>query len=335
MSAVKAGWPFDIFTNPANHGVSDPSEHAQGGVSYTGDAVHARALRLEKLRKLRAAEGAEPTDILLAGETQIVANAPPHPPQEPRGEGAFRKSMIAEEAVDQIGVGILAYKGRDDVQRALESIHKHGGQKYFVLVFDNSDDADIEKWIVKAVPWVHYVHSPQNVGCANGRNRMAEIFGQRGIQRFVIQDQDVEWRRDVPALMGKVFDDYPDTGQVTLPLALKQMGGHKWDVTGALTPPETPGMCCMYSLKAVADVGGWEESMFMYRFDTLFSLLANHAGYRIRIPLDADGAVAHNHPHSGIMRYPHWRREQIRSMRIFLEVMKKRGVPIPPRFGHG
>ena len=248
------------------------------------------------------------------------------------GDGAFRASCISDKASDQLGVGIISYYGLDDVKRAIASIMANGGDQYHVVIFDNTEDDGVGDWVLDNAPQVKYIHSPQNVGCSRARNRLAEAFAALGIQRFVIQDQDVEWRADVPAIMNKVFDAYPDTGQVTVPLGLKQMGNHKWDATGLLSPPETPGMCCMYRLEAIAagddpELVGFCARYVLYRWDSDFSFSLGSKGYKVRVAPDAKGAVAHNHPHSGIQRNPNWHQEQLRSMQIFAERSKRYGWP--------
>ena len=290
---------------------------------------------VDRLRRLKQIHGQLPmperTGAYQTGADGFPYDAGPQVPHRPAGI-AFRKSFIAETASEQIGVGIIAYHGLSDVQRALASIEKQAKGKYHVCIWDNSEDDEVEEWCAAKAPWAHCEHSGENIGCANARNRLAEAFAKRGIQRFVIQDQDVEWCCDVPALMGKWLDRYPKTGQVTLPLALKQMGAHKWDTDGLVSPPETPGMCCMYTLEAVAagddpDLVGWCPDYFMYRFDTDFSFALGTKGYEVRVAVDGEHAVKHNHPHSGILRYPRWRNEQARSIRIFAERRQKYGWP--------
>jgi len=237
--------------------------------------------------------------------------------------------------MEGIGIGIITYYGLEDVQKAIDSIYANGGEKYHVVIFDNTEDQSIGDWVIANAPLVKYIHSPQNVGCSNARNRLAEVFAALGIRHFIIQDQDVEWLIDPVPEMLKVFTDYPDTGQVTVPLAIRQMQSadpDSWDESGLLKLPETPGMCCMYSLDCVAGIGGWEPTMFMFLFDTLFSLRANHAGYKIRTILNEGDVVKHERRGSGTGRYPLKIQEQMWSRRRFREVMEAEGIPAPSRF---
>ena len=245
--------------------------------------------------------------------------------RQPVSAGAFRPSRISGVKSDQVGVGIIAYYGLDDVKRALASIMAHGGEKYHVAVFDNSENFEVGQLVTDSFPSVHYERSPYNVGCSNARNRLAETFAALGIQHFIIQDQDVEWVADPVPQMLKVFADCPDTGIVGWKLATEQMGP-RYKIDGTGTIPELPGMCNMYSLDAVASIPGWNPAMFMYRFDSLFCIQARARGFKTRVVMSGRCAVEHNHPHRGIMRYPHWRREQMRSVAIFRQVLTAEGL---------
>ena len=273
--------------------------------------------RLERIAAVRESEPAR----------KVAADTLP-----PRGPGAFRKEFIAKKASNRIGIGVLTYMGLGDVQINVPSILEHAQPNCDVFVFDNSENGHIGAWLNAKCPQVTYIKSPENVGCANGRNRMLEWSASRGHQWVLMQDQDVRWAGDAGAAMLAVARHYPDTGCVSWPLAVKQMGNHKWDKTGALDPPETPGMCCLYSVKALTEgddpgLVAWCPDYHMYRFDTDACFSLSKKGYAVRAVIDGPSLVRHDHPHTGIKRYPRWREEQRRSLGIFAERAKRYGWP--------
>jgi len=130
-----------------------------------------------------------------------------------------------------------------------------------------------------------------------------------------------------------VFERYPkDTGCVTWQLAVTTMGSHTWDKTGKLTPPETPGMCCMYSVPALLagdapDLRGWCNRYFVYRFDSdvCFSLWSK--GFCTRVVTAGAGRVRHEHPHGGQKRLLGLDTHRAHSRRVFAERGKRYGWP--------
>ncbi len=227
---------------------------------------------------------------------------------------------------ERLGIGILTYYAPDDLRAAVESIRQFTDCDYLPMVFDNSEDFRIAEWMPERNADWGYVKSPQNVGCAVSRNRISEWFIRRGIEQFVIMDQDVTivkagWLRDMLAM----FNRYPDTGVVGWSLAIRQMGpSYKPDGTGAV--PELPGMCNMYSAECVRKAGGWDQRMFCYRFDSLFCLKAGKAGLKTRIVWPDTDAVRHVHPHKGVERHPRMLAERSRSVGIFVSECKRLGL---------
>lgn len=257
-------------------------------------ATPARAARLAILRQATAPEAPRPI-------------CPPLRDTRPKGKPS-----------DLVGVGILAFHDLADVSAAVTSVDAHGGKHYARLVFDNSNSPEIATWMRQNAPTWTYIPSPQNVGCWNARNRMSEFFGSKGIEHFIIQDQDVRWVADAVMPMLDVFQHHPDTGCVTWKLAVTTMGKHTWDATGKLKPPESPGMCCMYRLSALLDnvvkrnvaqnqvdtalVGWYTGYGLCFRGDSDVCFALWSKGYPTRVVMEGRDAVLHNHPHRGTGR---------------------------------
>ena len=220
---------------------------------------------------------------------------------------------------ERIGIAILAYYGLNDVKTAVRSVQEHTKRDYHLMVFDNSEDAEIREWALRHAPSVDYVRSGYNVGCAVARNRIAENLAQRGVRHFVIMDEDVAVVEDAWVdRMLQVFAKYPDTGICGWNLANKSMGPkHRTDKTGALR--ELPGMCNMYSMECIVETGGWCGEYFFYRWDTDFCLSAALAGFATRVvnPHGERDGVRHNHPHQGVNRHPNVGQIKRQSQAIF------------------
>lgn len=234
---------------------------------------------------------------------------------------------------ERIGIGVLCYGKADEVARNVASVREHCRLDYALAIFDNTENDEVGEWARHHAADATYVRSPYNVGCARSRNHMAALFKAMGIRHFIIEDQDVRWTGDAAAAMRKVFATYPKTGVVSWQLAIKQMGNHKWDKTGQLSPPESPGMCCMFDMKELTDgapaLQGWCPDYFAFRFDTDRCFCAHVKGYGVRIadPDGQAGLVRHEHPHSAVKRYPWMRDERKRSLAIFARRSKQLGFP--------
>jgi GT2 family glycosyltransferase len=244
---------------------------------------------------------------------------------------------------ERIGIGIICFYGADEVARNVASVREHCQMDYTLLLFDNSENDEVGEWARGRATDVLYVRSPYNVGCSIARNRIAERFASLGLSHFVIQDQDVRWVGDAAAAMRAVFARHKDTGVVSWHLATRQMSAknsdYKPDATGCI--PETPGMCCMYSMKCVRAIvklaerdncpycRAWNTRVFMYRFDSLFCGMARKAGFKVRVVWPDQNLVRHDHPHKGVARYPWMRREQLRSKAIFKDEVKRHGLSVP------
>jgi GT2 family glycosyltransferase len=207
---------------------------------------------------------------------------------------------------ERIGVAILAYYALGDLKTAVRSVQEHTQLDYHLMVFDNSEDAEVREWMMHHCPSAEYVRSGYNVGCAVARNRIAERMARQSIRHFVVMDQDVEVVEDAwAARMLAVFARYPDSGIVGWELANRTMGPrHNRDKTGRV--PELPGMCNMYSMECVAAADGWCPDYFFYKFDTDFCGCAGLKGFWTRV-VNPDGThdgVRHNHPHRGTKRHP-------------------------------
>ena len=283
--------------------------------------------RVNRLRAVREASMPAPRfnpSAIIPGRRAIQPALVFQAAQTGKGEtirpslGGLRLDRIKPPIPGKTGVAILSFYDLPSVRRGLESVLAHAKAGYEVLLFDNSEDWEIGAWMMAKHPTVPYRRSPYNTGCASARNRIVEHFGSLGCELAIIQDQDVVWEGDAAAPMAEVFRQYPDTGCATWQLAVKTMGNHRWDETGALTPPESPGMCCMFKMAALCDdyarrgkAAGHTDAQLMgwypgyglcYRFDSDVCFALWTKGYGVRVVLNGSGLVRHEHPHHGTKR---------------------------------
>ena len=233
---------------------------------------------------------------------------------------------------ERIGIAILCYYDLPSVKAGVASVDAHYKGDALKCIMDNSENDEVGEWARTVKGW-EYHRFPYNVGCARSRNWFLARCAREGIQHILVQDQDVVWEGDAAAAMLDVFGQYPsDTGCVTWQLAVTTMGSHTWDKTGKLTPSETPGMCCMYSVPALLagdDPGlkGWCPRYFVYRFDTDVCFALWSKGYWTRVVTHGQGLVRHEHPHRGQKRLLELGTHRAHSLRVFAERSKRYGWP--------
>jgi len=283
----------------------------------------------------RVADVLDRTKQALEGNFQMVEQISVHQNADMKGYtppwslGAFQHGYVAPVVRGRLGVGILVRNALTDLREGLASVVTHGGAERELLVFDNGTDAETPAWMAKNHSMVPYIRSFRNTGCWNARNRMLEHFAARGCEFVLFQDQDVRWTGDVAEAMLAVFQQHPDTGCVSWTLATETMGKHAIDATGALSPPESPGMCCMFSVAALlagADPGlvAWHHGYglcFLGDTDVCFSLASK--GFKTRVVL-GPCLVEHVHPHRGTGALGRQREVEIAySVRVFRERRKQ------------
>lgn len=224
---------------------------------------------------------------------------------------------------ERIGIAVLCFYDRPSVEAHVASIDRHFKGDALRAILDNSENDEVGEWARSQGHWLYH-RFPYNVGCARSRNWFLALCARQGIKHILVQDQDVEWVGDAAAAMLGVFEQYPDTGCVTWQLAVTTMGSHTWDDTGRLTPSETPGMCCMFSVAALLagddpELKGWCPRYHVYRFDSDVCLSLKSKGYWTRVVVNGPGLVKHNHPHQGQKRLMNLEAHRAHSLHVFAE----------------
>lgn len=69
----------------------------------------------------------------------------------------------------KVGVVILNYKLKDEVNRALKSVFESDYKDYEVILVDNDSNDEVEE-LIKKYPKVHFIQTGQNLGFSGGNN---------------------------------------------------------------------------------------------------------------------------------------------------------------------
>lgn len=231
-----------------------------------------------------------------------------------------------------IPIGIIAYHATMDLARCLQSIRQHTPQPHRVGVFDNTEVHRNNADLVLAMG-ADLISHGTNVGCAVSRNRIWRWAQQAcpGSPYMVIMDQDVRvqagWLGDALELMER----RPSAGIVCWPCA--NMGERPVRSDGCISMAAS--VCNVHRMAAVEKVGGWDETFFMYRFDSLFAQRTNQAGYRTFLVMkhydprvrwmDQRGGIIHDHPHQGVQRNPAWQVYRAKSDEYYTALKAREG----------
>ena len=242
-----------------------------------------------------------------------------------------------------IGIGVLTYHFCDDLIRCLNNILNKTKVPFKICVHDNTDDGQNAEYVNRKYPGVITSYVGENVGCSVARQHIwtALTDAVPDMKYLAILDQDVKVKADWLSDMVETMESDAAVGIVGWPQFTKQ----KPDFAGYV--PEVMGATVLFRTATLKETGGWDPRFFMYRFDTWMSLLARYhnwktkvvmryygSGYRnVRERLKESRGVEHVHMHRGILRYPYWREEQVKSAILYNQLVKEHGLQDINPFG--
>jgi GT2 family glycosyltransferase len=228
---------------------------------------------------------------------------------------------------------VIAYHATHDLMKCLRSVRQTTRDHDIVLgVCDNTERNDTNTQIAQAMG-ANLCHRGKNLGCAAGRNRIWRWMTNKipDMRYLVIMDQDVVclkgWLDDMLELM----EARRNAGIIAWPCA--NMGDRPVREDGCIS--KAASVCNLHLVEAIEAVGGWDETFFMYRFDSLFADRTNNAGYRTYVQMKyyrpgvawkkQTGGIIHDHPHQGIKRNPRWQKLREESDSYYRRVMSEEG----------
>lgn len=193
---------------------------------------------------------------------------------------------------------IVNMNGREDLGRCLTSIGRQGSDLCEVIVVDNASTDGSGNFVAELFPWVRLVRTGKNLGYAGGNNVGFQVA--RG-DYLVVINPDTEVRPGWLDALLAVFEAHPEVGLVTPKILMLDRPstvntcGNAISITGLTfcrgldEPAEAYGE--IESVSAVSgaafairravleEIGGFDDSFFMYYEETDLSLRAMLAGY--------------------------------------------------------
>lgn len=233
---------------------------------------------------------------------------------------------------EPIAIGIVAYHATHDLTRCLQAITVNTRRPHQIVLCDNSEGNATNVRVAEAFG-AAICHRGRNLGCAAARNRIWDWTRRLLPQAkyMVILDQDVRVQRGWLDDALELFEQRQNAGIVCWPCS--NMGNLPVRKDGCLG--RAASVCNVHLLEAVEAAGGWDETFFMYRFDSLFAERTNQAGYRTYVVMKhyqpgvswkaQKGGIIHDHPHQGVRRNPRWQQLQQESQTYYDSLKRREG----------
>jgi GT2 family glycosyltransferase len=221
------------------------------------------------------------------------------------GESSFDQ----ESFMPLISVIIVAYKSQSDLEVCLPSLYNQTFKSIEIIVVDNTPQSSLQTWLNQAHPSIRYIKSLVNGGYAAGNN----LGTQHALGEFVLLlNPDTELSSTALEQLYNTACQYPKafinpkllqpngtlnavgnemhyTGITTC----KGLGDNPQRYTGIIEIPLLSGAAIFAPRTVLEDVGGFDETYFMYFEDTDFSLRARLKSYRLLC--NADVEIIHHY----------------------------------------
>ena len=228
-------------------------------------------------------------------------------------------------------IGLVAWNTRDELRAALESIAKHGGGRRTVVVDNASTDGSAE--MVRAdFPGVELIAETENRGFAGGANRLLDATGGD----LLLLNADITMTEGAADRLEAALARHPRAAAIgprlmredggvehsalpfptlglaaTTNLGLFRLRSARWRarslVPGTGLPRRTTrvdwivGAAMAIRRAAVDDVGGLDESLFMYAEDLEWCWRASRAGWELWY--EPSATIVHLGNRSGAQAY--------------------------------
>lgn len=198
-----------------------------------------------------------------------------------------------------LSIIIVNYNTRDLLKKCLETVYQHTSELSFeVIVVDNASQDASAAMVSQDFPAVRLIRSEENLGFGGGNNRAIPLAGGRNV---LFLNSDTELIEPIFHKMVAYLDEHPQLGAVAprllLPDGSNQGGDGGWrpslgrmfifalllnQIFPALRAPWLTkgdylqdslavdwlsGACLMLNQAALAAVGGFDTSFFMYAED--------------------------------------------------------------------
>lgn len=219
----------------------------------------------------------------------------------------LEQATAEESAVaPQISIIIVSYNSRNDLGVCLSSLAQLTYPDYEVIVVDNASQDDTLSFLAIAFPWVRVIASETNLGFAAANNLG---FAHASGAYLAPLNPDTRVEPGYLDALARVVSTDPQAGLATpktvMMRAPERMNGAGLDITFTglsfcrglgessdlySTPCEVfgaLGTAFLIRRDVLEDIGGFDESFFLYYEDTDLSLRARLAGYSCQYVPDA------------------------------------------------
>jgi GT2 family glycosyltransferase len=205
-----------------------------------------------------------------------------------------------------VAIVILAFNGRDDTMRCLESIEQVEWDELSTIVVDNASSDGLVDAVQERHPHVQVIRSERNLGFAGGNNLGLRAAYEAGADYMLILNNDTvvdpasirelvseaERRPDAGALCPLIYYmDPPDRiwyagarfdprrGYNGRHTGYRERDGGQY--AGTRETGRATGAAILVPRRTIDDVGYLDERLFLHVEDVEWSLRMRGAGYRI------------------------------------------------------
>ena len=204
-----------------------------------------------------------------------------------------------------VAVVVLTWNGRDDTLECLAALERVPDRPELVVVVDNDSSDGTAEVVAERYPEVELVRAGANLGFAGGNNLGIARALERGADHVLILNNDAEVE---PGAIGALVDEAvrrPEAGSLGSKILFADPPGLVWFAGADYDPRrgyngkqrgyrepdgdrfagvrETDRACGAAMLvprRVLEEVGGFDDSLFLYSEDVEWSLRAARAGYR-------------------------------------------------------
>ena len=208
-----------------------------------------------------------------------------------------------------LSVVLVSHHSRDDLARCLPSLERQGIPDLDVLVVDNAPGDGTAAWLAQRHPHVRVVRSASNGGYAGGND--LGLQHARGTWTAIL-NPDTEAHDGALAELLRVAREHPDAlvtakllnpdgtvnacGNVMHPTGItvcRALGEPAENHAGVQEVPAISGAAFLARTETLRELGGFDESYFMYLEDVDLSLRARARGHPVLCA--ADAVITHHY----------------------------------------
>lgn len=208
-----------------------------------------------------------------------------------------------------VSIVIVAYRSKEDLERCLPSVFAQDYRPLEVIVVNNSPEDELKEWLRLNYPSVRAIQNPVNNGYAGGNN--LGVREAKGDFVFLL-NPDTELRAGSLEILAKAAQKHPNaliTAKLLNPDGTINACGLEMHYTGITScrglngaatnysdlheTPLVSGGAFIVSRKVFLDLGGFDETYFMYMEDVDLSLRARLQG--LSILCAGDASITHHY----------------------------------------